>query len=163
MINKDKIMKIFGERFTKYMIEYDLRDVDMARLLNMSSMNMPAYKNGTRLPNPWYLVLMAEKFDCTVNDLLGYDGYYIKNSYEREPGTKKFSSINRYELYFRDRLAGMMKVRDINVSELSMLVGKKEDTIRNVWLGTRPNLPSIYNFLDICDALECTPSDLLGY
>lgn len=163
MLNRDKIMRIFGERFTKYMVEHNLRDVDMARLLNMSSMNMPAYKNGTRLPNPWYLVLMAEKFDCTVNDLLGYDGYYIKNGYEREPATKKFSSINRYELYFRDRLAGMMKIRDIDASDLSMLVGKKEDTIQNVWLGKRPVIPTIYNFLEICDALDCTPSELLGY
>lgn len=163
MINKDEIMRVFGERFTQYMVEHDLRDVNMARLLNMSSMNIPAYKNGTRLPNPWYLVLIAEKFDCIVNDLLGYDGYYIKNNFEREPATKKFSSINRYEIYFRDRLAGMMNIRDVSASELAVLVDKTEDTVRNTWLGNCPRLPDINNLLRICDALDCTPSDLLGY
>lgn len=163
MLDKNKIMRTFGERFTKYMIEHDLRDTDMARLLNMSSMNMPAYKNGTRLPNPWYLVLIAEKFDCTVNDLLGYDGYYVKNKFTREPATTKFTSLNRYELYFRDRLAGMLRVRDVSVSELAALVNKTEGTVRNTWLGTRPRLPDINNLLHICSALNCTPSDLLGY
>ena len=163
MLNKNEVMKTFGKRFAQYMVEHNLRDVDMARLLNMSSMNIPAYKNGTRLPNPWYLVLIAEKFDCTVNDLLGYDGYYIKNTYARAPATEKFTSINRYEVYFRDRLAGMLRARDVSVSELAMLVNTKEDTVRNTWLGIRPRLPSINSILEICDALDCTPTDLLGY
>ena len=163
MINKDKIMRTFGERFTKYMAEHNLRDVDMARLLNMSSMNMPAYKNGTRLPNPWYLVLIAEKFDCSVNDLLGYSRCRNSSYFEREPASKKFSSINRYEIYFKNRLADMMKIRGLSVSELATLVNKTEDTIRNDWLGNRPVIPNVYTFLDICDAIDSTPSDLLGY
>lgn len=163
MINKDKIMRTFGERFKQYMFDRSLRDVDMARLLNMSSMNMPAYKNGTRLPNPWYLVLIAEKFDCTVNDLLGYNSHRISNCLEIEPASKKFSSINRYEIYFKNRLADTMKLRGISISELASLVDKTEGTIRNVWLGNCPVIPNVYSFLDVCDALDCTPSDLLGY
>lgn len=163
MLDKNKVMKTFGKRFTQYMVEHDLRDVDMARLLNMSSMNMPAYKNGTRLPNPWYLVLIAEKFNCTVNDLLGYSPHYIKYTYVSEPATEMFTSINRYEVYFRDRLVGMMRARNINATELVMLVDKSETTVRNTWLGSRPRLPDINNLLRICDALDCTPSDLLGY
>lgn len=116
------------------MAEHDLRDIDMARLLNMSSMNMPAYKNGTRLPNPWYLVLIAEKFDCTVNDLLGYEDCCAKNEFTKEPVTVKFTSVNRYELYFRDRLTGTMRARDISVSELAVLAIYSE--IRLIQYGT---------------------------
>lgn len=163
MINKDEIMKTFGERFTQYMVDHELRDIDMARLLNMSSMNIPAYKNGARLPNPWYLVLIAEKFDCSVNDLLGYDNCYARHEFRRESATKRFSSNNRYEIYFRDRLIELMRDRNIDAFELAMLVNKTEATVRNVWLGKRPIIPTIYNFLEICDALNCTPSDLLGY
>lgn len=163
MINKDEIMKTFGERFTQYMLDHNLRDIDMAKLLNMSSMNIPAYKNGVRLPNPWYLVLIAEKFGCSVNDLLGYDDYHIRYEFTREPATTQFSSNNRYEIYFRDRLIRLMIDRNIDASELAMLVNKTEATVRNVWLGKHPIIPSIYNFLEICDALDCTPSDLLGY
>lgn len=163
MINKDKIMRTFGERFTEYMVEHNLRDIDMAKLLNMSSMNMPAYKNGARLTNPWYLVLIAEKFDCTVNDLLGFNRYRISSCAEREPASKIFSSINRYEIYFKNRLADMMKNRSVSISELARLVNKTEGTIRNVWLGNQPVIPNVYSFLDVCDALDCTPSDLLGY
>lgn len=163
MLNKNEVMKTFGKRFTRYMVEHDLRDVDMARLLNMSSMNMPAYRNGTRLPNPWYLVLIAEKFDCTVNELLGYSPYYIKYTHARKPATKTFTSINRYEVYFRDRLVEMMRARNIDATELAILVDKAETTVQNTWLGSRPRLPDINNLLRICDALDCTPSDLLGY
>lgn len=163
MINKDKIIRTFGKRFTQYMIDNNLRDVDMARLLNMSSMNIPVYKNGSRLPNLWYLVLIAEKFDCKVNDLLGYGRCKIGSCFEREPATKKFSSINRYEMYLRNRLADAMNSKGISISELAILVDRTEVTIRNNWLGDRPVTPNVYTFLDICDALDYTPSDLLGY
>jgi DNA-binding Xre family transcriptional regulator len=117
---------------------------------------------GNSLPNLWTLTLMAEYLDCTVNELLGYGCIDDVNNMVDINAFTSFPHEDEFAEYVRDRILARMREIHINQEQLSELTSIKLATIER-WLWICPRLPQVMKFLQIAEALDCTPSDLLGY
>ena len=162
MINDRRVIEYFSKELTRRMNTDGLKDRDISTYCCISEENLRGYRCGERLPNPWYLVMMSEFLECSVNDLLGfsYSDDYV--DFESAKASRVFSSENQFELYLGRRIDSYMNKRRISINMLSMNSGISIDTIKH-WLGKHPRLPRTTQLLRVCDALDCTPSDLLGY
>lgn len=120
------------------------------------------YMHGECLPNLWTLSLLGEYLDCTVNDLIGFGVVYDVGNLEDICAFSTFKDEDSFALHVRDRILARMKEMNINREDLSRMTGFTLSSIER-WLWLYPHLPQVMKFLDICTALNCTPSDLLGY
>lgn len=162
MINERLLAKQFATELNNRMEYHQLRNRDLSGYCQLSENNLPSYRNGERLPNPWYLVMMSEKLECTVNELLGFDLIYNPNIYQDCQASRLFSAENLFTVYLSRKLKQIMRDRQIGVTELSQKSGVSKDALSS-YLSKHPTLPKTIQLLRICDALDCTPSDLLGY
>lgn len=149
----------------RYAMECEkMRPIDVYNHCRISQNSFSNYLQGKTFPNLWLMVLIADLFGCTVNELLDYDfvdedelvGYDPFNTFDGE---------DEFACHVRNRLDNYMTRMNISVNELSEKSGFNTHTIRR-WLGVSkkgPELPRTSDFLKLCDALGCTPSDLLGY
>lgn len=162
MVNERDVLQYFAAELTERMRRAEISDRDLSEYCQISEVNLPGYRSGKHLPNPWYLVLIAERLECTVNDLLGFETH-DELLYPNSPyASDAFSARNRFEVYFGYRLAQCMNVKNIGVVALSYDSGLSVSRI-NRWLSDRPSLIQTPDLLRLADALDCTPSDLLGY
>ena len=91
MIDVNSLLNHFTYKLNRKLREKVVSDRDLALLCRTSEANILFYKNGDRLPNPWYLVLIAEYFECTVNEMLGLgSSHSMRRSYNKASET--FSS-----------------------------------------------------------------------
>ena len=115
---------------------------------------------GERLPTVWQLILMAEMCNCTVNDLLGY-------RYFRGDTDKIASSIpqakRRLAENMWNRINDLLFDRHMDYHRLSERIGISSMTVDSWFKTGSSTYPKTIVFLRICDALDCTPSELLGY
>lgn len=139
-----------------------LSDVSRDCMLNRNKLNN--YIQGRSLANPYILIKLADYFECTVNDLLDFDepdddallGYDPSDIFEDE---------DEFMMHIRNRMEQRMLEEHVSIKDLSEKTGFNKHTIK-YWLGMlkhRPTLIRTSDLLCICDALDCTPSDLLGY
>ena len=139
-----------------------ISDRELSAYCQISEVNLPGYRSGKHLPNPWYLVLMAERLECTVNDLLGFERITALSYTQPNRASDTFSAKNRFEVYFGNRLARYMNENNIGIVALSYESGLSVNRI-NRWLSDHPSMIQTPDLLRLADALNCTPSDLLGY
>lgn len=118
------------------------------------------YKSGNCFPELFVLVRIANYLNCSVDELLGYiSGQTMRLN---KSMNDDFSDEDEFKDYFRERLIFMMTEKNLGVNELARKSRVSIDTIE-MYLSIHRWVPCVIDFLYICDALECTPSGLLGY
>lgn len=120
------------------------------------------YMNGDSLPNLWTLALIAEYLDCIVNDLFGIEGINDANGLEEDNAFRKYTCEDSFAFLVRDRIQKQMLAQRMTNEMLAERTGFTLKSIER-WLWLYPKLPQAMNLLRLADALDCTPSDLLGY
>lgn len=162
MIHERDVTSYCSEQLNERIKRKGIQKWYMAYFCDIESYLLKKCLDGERLPNPWQLILMAEVLECTVNDLLGY-GYYEKNS------TLQASGIccgQRHIIrHVSDEIKNRMHQLHISVDEMADMTEVSTYTV-NSWISETADSfakKSTFTLLTICSALECTPSDLLGY
>lgn len=159
----DEIHAWFVAEVKDRMEETDLRPYHLVRLCKIKDQHIDSHLRGDTLPGLFSLVLMAEHLECTVNDLLGFEEIDEADVYERYLASNMFFTESQYASCLSDRIRRYLEERDMTISELSQKSELKLETVRHWFSKTRPHLPPTVKFLKICETLECTPSELLGY
>lgn len=153
MINYE-IRKYFAERLKQGIEEHDLRLWYVAYYADTSEAFLRSCLKLKKLPRLDSLILIAELFHCTVNELLGFELVDVKSRTEPfNPGLDTQYVVN---YFVRELLERDFEWDEFQFNEHDMDVDFRR-CIRN------RRFPSTDAFLQICSALECTPSDLLGY
>ena len=164
MISLERVKMWFGNELKRLMNEEGSAPRDIARHCEITSNLMNNYVQGNSLPKLWTLVVMADFLGVTVNDLLDFDFAGDENLIKRDP-IEMFEDECEFAMHLHNRVYQQMMDSDTTVDDLSEKTGFSKATI-NRWFGFSdkdPELPRTSDFLSFCDALECTPSDLLGY
>ena len=112
-----------------------------------------------QFPNPWQLVMIAEHFDCSVNELLGFEPFDVSGKYE---ASRIFPGENHFAEYLSHRIIQYLNNHEMTIEELVRCVRSTTGTV-NRWFQRWPALPRTIHLHRLADALNCTPSDLLGY
>lgn len=151
---KYEIREYFAERLKQGADEHDLRLWYVAYYADTSEAFLRSCLKLKKLPRLDSLILIAELFQCTVNELLGYKFVDV------EPRTELFNQgidTKRVVDYFMRELSKRgFELDNFQFNEYGMDAEFRR-CIRN------RRFQSTDAFLQICDALDCTPSDLLGY
>lgn len=136
------------------------------RQLALESRTMPHniidYMRGQNFPNPWTLVLICERLGCTVDELLGYeDTGFIKDIHDARAFVE-YPDEDSFTPYLRNRIVQRMKKMKMSAEELAQ---RSEITLTTIerYLCVHSGMPYTAYLLRICDALDCTPSELIGY
>ena len=159
MINAENIKETLSRELTNRMDEQNVRLSTMANYCDVSPKRIGEYRYGQSLPNLWTLVLMAERLDCSVNDLLGY-GHYTTTRVSS--ARDSFPGENHYAEFVSYLLIQTVNNTEIYPEELSRRTGIGINTI-NKWFTRWPCLPRTDHLVKVADVLGCTPSELLGY
>lgn len=75
MVNEEIIKEHFAEYVTRAMTEMDIRPRYVAYYSEICDGTFRDYMRGLKLPRPIALIRMADLFECSINELLGY-GYF---------------------------------------------------------------------------------------
>ncbi len=154
------VTRYFGKELANRIAE---RDLPFDYVTQYCGISMPSLKeclNGERLATPWQLVLMAEILFCTVNDLLGF-GYF--NNGTDQMASNLPQGEYRVAEHMWNEVSQRMVEKDLTVEDIAYYAGVHFTTARN-WFGyPHHSFPKTFSLICICDALDCTPSDLLGY
>ena len=98
--------------------------------------------------------MIAELFECSVNELLGFDYFDV------EQGRPLFDS-GRDSRDVAEFFMHQLSVRGFDVKNIVYDEPDMEEKFLRALRFHR--LPETDVFLKICSALNCTPSELLGY
>lgn len=164
MISIEDTREWFAKTMREEMDFHELTLSDVSRDCMIDRNKLNNYVQARSLPNPYVLSKLADYFECTVNDLLDFDepdddsllGYDLSYIFEDE---------DEFVMHIRNRIEQHMLDSRISITDLSERTGFNKHTIK-YWLGMlkkQPTLIRTSDLLRICDALDCTPSDLLGY
>lgn len=153
----------FAAELKEKMIEYNLRSYHLTALCKMSEDEVQKCLKGIALPGLFSLVLLADKFECTVNDLLGYDEVEDLDVYEHYSASSMFFAKSQYALCLSERVRRYLEDHYISIPDLADKIDVAPATVRHWFAKAHPTLPTTEKILNICEALNCTPSDLLGY
>lgn len=136
------------------------------RQLAFNSRTMPhnimEYMRASSFPNPWTLTLIADYLDCTIDELLGYEDTSFIRKRKRESLFSKYPSEDSFTPYLRERIIQQMNKQNMTTEILAQRSGVNLQTI-NRYLCVHSGMPRLAMLLRICDAFECTPSELIGY
>lgn len=157
------IRKWFAAEVKDRMDEMDLRADHLMGLCYINERDIQSCLNGTALPGLYSLILLSDHLDCTVNDLLGFDEIEEVEVYEQYSASDMFFNESQYATLLVERVRRYLEERHITMIDLAKKVGITATNLRYWFSKTRPHLPTTENLIRICDALECTPSELLGY
>lgn len=163
MLDDKNIKAWYAAEVKERMNEYDLKPYHVAYKCQIRHSAVSNYLSGNVWPNPWSLVLMAELFECCVDDLLGYDTPDDISIFERYQASRMFANKEEYAHCFAERLVGYLNNNDISMEDLSKRSGFTVKTLKTWTNDFNPKLPATSRVLEICSALDCTPSELLGY
>ena len=164
MDNIDEIRSLFAQELSSRIREENLRVSDVASHCQISVDRLNNYLQGRSFPNPLILSSIADFIGFTVNDLLDYDEADEMTLVGYDP-LDMFEDEEEFMTHIRNRMEQCMNDMRIDIAELSEKTGFNTRTIKS-WLGMLKRQPSLIrtsDLLKICDALCCTPSDLLGY
>ena len=149
-----------SEELNTRMKSLGLKKWYVAYYCEIGESNLAECIRGERLPNPWQLILMAEVFGCTVNDLLGHR-YFRK---EDKPAPKSICmGKQRLAEEMWDRIRLEIERQNLNIDELADSIYVKKLTFLDWLKPGNTSYPKTITLLGICRFLNCTPSDLLGY
>ena len=149
-----EIREYFAEYVYRQMIDRDIRPWYIAYYAETNESSFRSYLKKKGLPRIDSLIMIAELLECSVNELLGYE------SIELEPRDYIFDSgrdvpqVAKYFISEIDRRS--LDVHAIKW-DIPMYAEELERSIRF------NRLTSTDIFLQVCDFLDCTPSELLGY
>lgn len=164
MLDIDEIKDWFVQELRERMEDEEMRVCDVAHHCRITSNRLNNYLQGRSFPNPFVLAILADLFACSVNDLLGFDELDEDELVGFDPlGT--FEDEDEFMTHIRNRLEERMLAEDIGIKRLSEKTGFNQHTIK-YWLGMLKHQPTLIrtsDLLRLADALNCTPSDLLGY
>lgn len=151
---KYEIREHFAESLKQGTEEHDLRLWYVAYYADTSEGFLRSCLKLKKLPRLDSLILIAELFQCTVNELLGFKLVDVESRTEPfNPGLDTQYVVN---YFVRELLKRDFEWDKFQFNEHGMDVDFKR-CIR------ARRFPSTDALLQICDALDCTPSDLLGY
>lgn len=160
MIDARDALTIFSEELRHIMQDKNVTHRQVALAARVTRERMSRYKNGVCFPDLWTLVLIADYLKCSVSELLGYsDRLSLEHSYN---AGKLYTNEDIFIDYFRDRLRQQMRIERINSEQLAERSEIPLKTIE-MYLSVHRWIPHVPEFIAICSALDCTPSDLLGY
>lgn len=160
----EKTRTWFVRELSERMEDEQVRVNEIAHHCQISRDRINNYLQGRSLPNPLILAKMADFLGCTINDLLDFDEADEDELVGYEPSSM-FEDEDEFMIHIRNRLERYMIDSDISIADLSEKSGIDKHTIK-YWLcmlKRQPTLIRTSDLLRICDALKCTPSDLLGY
>ena len=161
MVDIKAALRRFAIELDKLMDDNGVTYRQVALAARVTRGSMIHYKSGNAFPELYSLVLMADYLNCNVDDLLGY----IPNHAEvgrRIEANDRFRNKDDFADYFRLRLYECMRENAVDANELARRASVSSNTI-DMYLSVHRWLPRTSDFLHICDALNCTPSELLGY
>lgn len=164
MIDVEEIRYWFADELRERMEDEELRVCDVARNCQISQDRLNNYLHGRSLPNPFIVATLADYLACTVNNLLDFDEADDDVLVGCEP-MEMFEDEDEFMSHIRIRLEQCITNEDISLKDLSEKTGFNQHTIK-YWLGKlkrQPTLIRTSDLLRLADALNCTPSDLLGY
>lgn len=163
MLNIDEVKAWYVAEVNERMEDAGLAPNQIAHLCQLKYEAVYGYLQAKPFPKVWNLILLAECLDCSVNDLLGYDELDDVDVYEKRLASKLYFGELEYAIHFSRRLLRIMEERSLMPEQMRDRTGIGIAKIRD-WISDRPeSLPSVLNLLRLADALNCTPSDLLGY
>ena len=158
MVNENEIKRYFTEYVTRAMTEMDIRPWYVAYYSEICDGTFRDYMRGVRLPRPTALIRMSDLFECSINELLGY-GYFDS------PNRGHFFDLGletrKVAEYLFEQVIHLMQKNGITLSEVASRAEITELTLQRYL--ENPSLPDTSIILRLADALDCTPSDLLGY
>lgn len=164
MVNLDNTREWFAEEMRRQMKNKGVSLTDVSKDCNIKRDKLNNYMQQRSLPGPDILIILATYFECYVNDFLDFDEPDDAELLYYEPD-ELFEDEDELMTHISNRMRRIMEDRRIDIAELSDITGYNAYTIRH-WLGMhrrRPGLFRTFDLLVLCSALECTPSDLLGY
>ena len=161
MLNEKEIKDWFVAEVRERMDDLGLRPYHMSPLCHIKYDSLSTYLSGLALPNPWSLVLMAEHLEASVDELLGYEGLDDVN-YEPYLASAMYRDKEQFATCVSDRLKRYFNKQGLTVDDVSDKTGVSISTLKR-WTSSRPTLPRTWDLLRLCDGLDCTPSELLGY
>lgn len=163
-MTNEKDVREWYEREVEERIEDSGENIyDISRFCHFRYDYTRNYLRGKPFPKLWSLILLAEYLSCSVNDLLGYEELDDVEMYERLLASKVYLGEDEFAVRFSKRLVQIMNDNYVSPDELHEYSKISLNAINN-WIGDNPEtLPSVMQLIHICDALDCTPSDLLGY
>ena len=161
MVNSKSVLVTFSEVLRTKMAEINLSNRRLAIASRVTSEKISSYRTESCFPKLWTLVLIADFLECSVDELLGYSSSEHTDAY-RKYESDVFPNEDVFADYFRNRMLSMMGIKGMTSHELSLKSGCSENTI-DMYLSVHRWTPQVPVFLNLCDALECTPSELLGY
>lgn len=162
MVDETQILDYFAIQLVERMRNRGIKLWYMAYYCEIEECALRKCLKGERLPNPWNLILMAEVLNCTINDLLGYE-YFRKD--DKPQAGSIFQGQKQIVQHVSNEILERMGRMNISYDELANRVGVSVYTIK-AWLSQNADSfykKSTFTILRICDALDCTPSDILGY
>lgn len=163
MTDIKEVREWYATEVKERMEDCGLRPYHISNICKIESANVSGYLKGNPFPKLWKLILIAECLDCSVNDLLGYDEVEDVGVYERFLASKTYLDEDEFAVRFGRRLSRLMKETCTDSDDLHKFTGISVENIER-WICDKPEtLPTVLQLIRICDALDCTPSDLLGY
>lgn len=163
MGNSIDIKTWFATELRDRMDEMQLRPYHIAFLYKIDESDVRSWLKGASFPGLFNLIMLADRFECTVNDLLGFEEIEETEVYERYTASSMFFAEYQYAVCLADRMRRYLENQNISFPDLADKTGFTATTLRRWFAKTHPCLPSTEKFLHICSALDCTPSELLGY
>lgn len=163
MIDIREVCEIFAEELKERMDDVGLRPYHLLSLCKFDDENLQPYLEGKKLPGLYNLVLLAEHLECTVNELLGYPEFGDASLYERFLASDMYFTESQYARCLADRVRHYLDSGCMSFTDLEKHSGFKAPTIRRWFSSTKPHLPTTAKFLQLCETINCTPSELLGY
>ena len=164
MIDTTVIRQWFSKELRRRMNEEEVKPRDMSYYCRVSPNVLGNYLQGKSFPKPWTLAIIADFLCTTTNELLDFDEA-DDDSLVKYEVLSIFEDEEEFSMHVRNRIEEQMNKSHIGLEELSEMTGFTVHTIKR-WLGCngkQPELPRTSDLLILCDALDCTPSDLLGY
>ena len=162
MVDTKIILQVFSQELIERMEARGVTHRQLAFDSRTKPLNILGYMRGDSFPNAWTLVLMAECLECTVDDLLGYEDNGFVKKHNNARAFDIYPDEDSFTPYLRERIIQRMKQMRMTAEELARESGVTYVTI-NRYLCVHSGLPRTNNLLYICEALDCTPSELIGY
>ena len=162
MIDEKDVLYIFTSELRKRLQSSGMTYRELAFKARCVPSRVQMYLRGNNFPNLWTLVLMAESLGCCVDDLLGYKRYTASNLLHTDSPFERFTNEFDFALYFKECLRNQMLKQNADQEKLAEFTGISERLIYQ-YLSPGYPMPHVAQVLTICSALDCTPSDLLGY
>lgn len=162
MFNEKEKLHIFAKELRERFEISGLTHRELAFKARCAPSRVQMYLKGNNFPNLWTLALMSEALNCTMNDLLGYCSKNNGRVIHADSPFKRFTDEFDFALHFKECLSAKMNCLNMSQEVLAELTGFGKHRIYR-YLSPGYPMPHLAQTLIICDALDCTPSDLLGY